>query len=397
MCRFAAVARTAAKATNIALGSVGVAGIVGLGAIGLKVHSALHPPRKQIEFFPKKYGLGYEDTKISYVSENSKKIDLSAWIFTPEQNGVKAPTNRSPIVIFGHGYGMNRVNNDEVTLEIVKSLVKKGITCVLFDFPNHGQIYGEKTSDNGLTTIGANREVESMIAVINEMNQRGYDDIGLIGTSMGAATALNTAAKSPIVQAVIADSSYSDLKEYLSESIRSWTKLIPPSTVNPLFKLLEKFGVDAKNNRPIDAAQILAEANVPVRFYHTEEDTTIPVEHSKVLANVYKEYAHDSNAGQILTITSAKGWEFPPKDPRWTLHIISPHIYENYIEEVVQFFDTHLGNVQRRARNESTYEREEAPSERRNTSLSKLQKAAQNTGENLVRIAKNIIPAKHRT
>jgi len=54
-----------------------------------------------------------------------------------------------------------------------------------------------------------------------ELNQ----EIVLMGFSMGASTSILAAAREPAVSAVIADSPFADLKNYLNDKLSVWTEL----------------------------------------------------------------------------------------------------------------------------------------------------------------------------
>lgn len=328
------------------------------------VNKALHPEIREIQLTPEDHGLyNYHEVNIS----STNLGNISGWLFT-SQNQSSSKEDKPPIVIFGHGYGMNRVNNHPGVFETIKALREKGIDSLIFDFPHHGKSNSEKV----LTTFGMDTEVNSMKAVIDyvrDKNKLNYSRIALMGISMGSVTALNTAADyHDKVQAVVADSPYSDFGEYLSESIRQWTNKIHPSHAQFILNRLPLLlGIHPKKYSPIRSIKELAKRNFPVLLIHNEGDELIPAKHSKALKDEYL-YTFENTFGDaenssppISTLfTNVKPDHLPEFDGRLTGHCRSIDIPESgYIEKLANFCYQYLKeNVTKQIpENDSKYSR----------------------------------------
>lgn len=265
--------------STVVLASLIAAGIT---KINNMLDALTNPPRREIEFLPENFGLNHQDLEMKTIDHKS----VSGWLIDPERNGGK---KTDKIVILSHGYGMNRASHEEI-LNIAKRLVKNGIACILFDFENHGLMKGEKTSDDGRTTIGVKTEKNDLHAVIDHAKESGFEKIGLIGISMGAATSLEVAAERDDVQMVVADSSFYDLGPYLLEQISYWNEQLKPWMLTYLFKYAKiTKDLDVKKMRPIEAIKKLGARGVDVKIIHTETDEVTPVTHGRRLAEAYCE------------------------------------------------------------------------------------------------------------
>ena len=123
-----------------------------------------------------------------------------------------------------------------------------------------------------------------MLGAVDFAAERGDNhSIVLHGFSMGAATAIVAGAKDSRIQAVIADSPFADLKDYLQENLPYWTKLpaVPFNwtTLNLMSGLTE---FDPEAVKPREAVR---EYDIPLLLIHGDMDRAVPVAESrKILA-----------------------------------------------------------------------------------------------------------------
>ncbi len=175
---------------------------VGLGLI--------HPEREPVTADPASRGLDYEN--VAFTSRDG--IRLEGW-FLPAAGGVAPRT-----VVFAHGYGKNRLQDDVPALDVAAALVRAGFNVLMFDFRNSGSSGGDRT------TVGQ-EEVQDLAAAVEWVRATYGPDqaVGLLGWSMGAVTAILTAGGAEPVQAVVADAPFADLRTYLEENLSHWTGL----------------------------------------------------------------------------------------------------------------------------------------------------------------------------
>jgi len=254
--------------TIVILITVAVTAIFGIsGYVGWNL---THPVRENIDSSPGALGLSYE--AVTFAS----RVDgfcLKGWL-------IKAPNNRQTI-IFAHGYGKNRLQEDVPLLPIVQALVNKGYNVLMFDFRNSGESAGK------LTSLGQ-YEVRDLLGAVDFVRSRQdlSQKIVLFGFSMGAAVAIMAGAQELTVAAVIADSPFADLKSYLTENLSLWTNL-PPRPFNQTVLITTSLltGINVDGVCPLKEIKNLG--GRPLLLIHGEADTDIPVENSKLLQKEY--------------------------------------------------------------------------------------------------------------
>lgn len=146
----------------------------------------------------------------------------------------------------------------------------RGHSVLTFDFRGHGRSDGKQSS------IGY-KERRDLCAAVQYLKARPEVDpqrIGVIGMSMGAATAILTAAECPDIKAVVADSSFATLREVVYQGFKTMFKLPAPLVAAPMLMFSEMFaGFKTQWVRPIDAVAAIAPR--PILFIHSRADDLI--------------------------------------------------------------------------------------------------------------------------
>ncbi len=241
--------------------------LASIALIGVSTYTGwmlTHPKRKALPVFTSNIVPEYRNISFKDIKD---EINLKGWFF--EVKG----SNKT--VILAHGYRQNRLQYGEDTFVLIKSLLNQGYNVLTFDFRNCGE------SEGKVTTVGI-YEKNDLLGAVNYAKKLGSKQIVLMGFSMGAATSIVAAAQSQDVDAVIADSPFSDLEEYLNDNLDAWSNL--PSfpfnqTTFLTIKILE--GVDPKEFSP--RAVIKDIAPRPVMLIHSKDDAYIPVSNSHEL------------------------------------------------------------------------------------------------------------------
>lgn len=226
-------------------------------------------------------------------------------------------TRRSAIVL-AHGYTACQ----EELLELAAHLQARGYNVLLFDFRNHGRSGASKQG----SSIGY-REREDVCAAVRYLKRRRSIDpqgIGVLGMSMGAATALLAAADCEDIRAVVADSPFADLREAFHYGIGTFYNGLGANMVaGPLLMFSEMFsGVPVKKIRPLDVIEKIAPR--PIMFIHGLEDEVIHHDHSRKLSEAY------SGPQETWWVEGARHVQAGVNHP------------DEYLRRVDSFFSTHL-------------------------------------------------------
>lgn len=231
----------------------------------------LHPAKKNIEAFSSNIVPEYRD--ISFRGAD-KSIVLKGWFFQTKSS--------DRTVVLAHSYGKNRLEFGEKSINMIKSFLDKGYNVFTFDFRNSGQ------SEGKYTTLGY-YEKDDLKAAAEYVKQQGSKHVFLMGFSTGAAASILAAGEEK-VEAVIADSPYSNLEDYLKRDLNRWVGLPAFPFNNTILYAMEIMsGIDTDN---ADTEKSLE--NLPpcrLLFIHGKGDNIIPVENSRKLDSRYAETA----------------------------------------------------------------------------------------------------------
>jgi pimeloyl-ACP methyl ester carboxylesterase len=169
-------------------------------------------------------------------------------------------------IVLLHGYGGNQ---DEL-LPLADRLHVSGYSVFTYDQRGCGR-------SSGVVTFGA-REQDDLISVVDYLAERPDVDplkLGVVGFSMGGATAIMTAAREPRIRAVVADSAWSEVRAWLRPSLEdSFVHPRDPFTALSL-KLAElRNGIDLDELRPGDVVDRIAPR--PLLLVHGADDVVVP-------------------------------------------------------------------------------------------------------------------------
>ncbi|MGH2543728.1 MAG: alpha/beta hydrolase, partial [Ardenticatenaceae bacterium] len=220
--------------------------------------------RKALTTTPAAFGMEYEDVEFP-PRDDTDGITLRGW-FIPAENSGQA-------ILFVHGINSNREEGEDF-LNLASRLVGNGFNVLLFDLRAHGESDGEQVS-------GGLRERQDVLGAFDFLISRGIesDEIGVLAFSMGAATALQTAAQEPRITALVADSPFADVADMVAQETARTT--IFPRWLVPVFipgmKLFANviYDIDIGEIVPEDAVKQL---DYPIFVIHGLADTRIATE-----------------------------------------------------------------------------------------------------------------------
>jgi pimeloyl-ACP methyl ester carboxylesterase len=168
---------------------------------------------------------------------------------------------RRGTIVYLHGIADNRGSS----VGAIWRFVPRGFDVLAFDGRRHGD------SEGDFCTYGflEKRDLRRVIADLKP------GPVVLIGTSLGAAVAVQEAAGDPRVSSIVAAEVFSDLRTVASE--RVW--FLPQPIVRKAFRIAEaRAGFLADAVSPVDAARSV---RAPTLLIHGEKDTETPPAHSE--------------------------------------------------------------------------------------------------------------------
>jgi fermentation-respiration switch protein FrsA (DUF1100 family) len=278
--------------------------VIVIAFLGMTVYTgytATNVKRVPVEASPADLGLEYEDVSFKSLVDD---LNLRGW-FLPSGDS-------RAVVIMLHGGDMHRADPSINTLGIARGLFDHGFNVMMFDFRGHGESGGDRMS-------AGYYEQRDLRGAVEYLKRRGFERIGVLGLSMGAATALLTAPGCDDIDAVVSDSCYADLAGIMGREFKARTRF-PEFFVKPtLFMIKVIFGVDFNAVKPVDSVADISPR--PVLFIHGAGDTFIPLE------NVHRLYEASGNPENEM-------WIAPDAD-HVQAYQTNP---EEYIDRVAIFF-----------------------------------------------------------
>jgi uncharacterized protein len=216
---------------------------IGISIIGAT--SFRTPKNRNIgELNPGTFGIAYEDVAITGTAAD--KITLRGW-WMPNPQSDKA-------IIMLHGQNGTRA----CCIGPARRLWQAPFNVLMLDLRGHGQ------SDGNIHTFGLYEQWD-VIGAVNFLKEKGFKPgkIGIIGWSMGAATAIMTASQTVDIGAVVSDSGYAEVSSLL--------RIFYPGT---LFFTRWWHNVDLEQVKPAEAIKNLG--NRQVLVIHGELDKNVP-------------------------------------------------------------------------------------------------------------------------
>jgi fermentation-respiration switch protein FrsA (DUF1100 family) len=190
-------------------------------------------------------------------------VQIAGW-FVPSK-----VSNKTIILI--HGMNSSRtLEFDGHFPEFGADLQKEGFSVLMIDLRGHGQS-GDARFTFGLT------ERRDVIGAVNWLKSKGYKskDIGVLGVSMGAATAIGAVADDPDIGALVVDSGYAQVYPVMQHNWRNVSGL--PDIFLPSTMMFGSWltGYDLNSSKPVNEIGRIAPR--PILLIHGVSDPFIPV------------------------------------------------------------------------------------------------------------------------
>jgi alpha-beta hydrolase superfamily lysophospholipase len=205
--------------------------------------------------------LAHRDFEFESDAEDAEHpIRLEGWWFPARSDRGAAPPRR-PLIVFLHGHNANRSES----LETVRRLTARGYEVLAYDSRGHGASGGE------FCTFGAFEKRD----LVRALDAAGAHEVIVIGTSLGAAVALQAAPSEPRIRAIIAHAPFVDLRTAIGDRSR----FLPEALVLGASREAERLaGFHIDDVSPLASARGV---RVPVLLLHGGEDHETPPVHSE--------------------------------------------------------------------------------------------------------------------
>ncbi len=255
------------------------------------------------------FGLPHpEETTIA-----GQSVDLAAWYF-------ENPADAGCAVVMLHGYGGDKAE----ILGANPLFWDRGCHLLSYDARGHGD------SSRAFLTFGAHERDDLRLATDWLAQRTGLprSDIGLMGWSYGAATAIQAAPDLPELAFVIADSSFSSVTDIAKvQGERQFGSWIAPLVPGALFVAGLRARFDPGAASP---AATIAEIESPVLLVHSRTDGFTPVQHSELIFR---------NSDQTRTRLVIPDWDAPHARS----YEIDPIAYTTIVDEFLDDFAPGFG------------------------------------------------------
>lgn len=214
---------------------------------------------------------GYHDAKLPRPEEVRIPINdvvIAGWLFMN-------PKNRKCGVLLHHGHASNRAGS----LQYAQLFWPRGCHLFLFDARHHG-------ASTGVFATWGHREKHDLVAMVDWFSKKTglpRGQVGIFGSSMGAAIAIQAAPLLTDIAFVAADSPFSDLNtilKYRGAKLYGKPLLLLYPAAAWLAELRGNFETDEVS--PIDSA---ANVTIPVFITHARDDQDIPYAQGEAVFN----------------------------------------------------------------------------------------------------------------
>jgi uncharacterized protein len=305
------------RSQRIITGLLIISGLLAFLYVGVSISLSLiiaYRPPKPITKTPSSLGLNYRD--VSFLSREDHLL-LRGWLIPGILSDGRLTVERTIIQVHGEE------NNRAMVLDIDALVVRQGIAVLVFDSRGSGE---SAPAPSG----GGYFEQRDILGAVDFLRSGSlpYPELGRPhaiggwGISVGGDALIYAAAQEPAIRAIVIDSSYATLGEYMERAFGPYFIFIPGAR----FTSMMFYGIDYASVRPVDVIAKIAPR--PIFLIQGAADTVILPSNMAELAAA----ASAAPGAQVQT------WLVPKAH-----HVQAYHLDRNtYIDRLVTFFNTGL-------------------------------------------------------
>ena len=274
----------------------------------------LHPRRRGEQFYlhkglpisPSQLGLSFEDVRFT---ASDGKLQLSAW-FIPaaEPKGT---------IIYLHGVADNKMSG----LLLAKIWNEHHFNVLIYDSRAHGESGGRYCTYGFHEKFDVQKAIDFLFLLTKEKNIT-IGKIGVFGTSMGAAIALQAASIEPRISAIVSEASFASLRQVTVDYQKRLMRLPWHFLRNISMKRSESMA--QFKHRQVSPLSAVSNIHAPIFFIHGIEDHFIKYQYSQEL------FVAANEPKELWFVASAKHND---------VHEVGKKEYE---ERIVKFFEHYL-------------------------------------------------------
>lgn len=226
---------------------------------------------------------------------------------------------------------------------LCEKLAEAGHIVVSFDFSHNGVVAGEFRDLESFAQNTITREVEELNHVLGCVSNGSVTGgplprLGLLGHSRGGADAVLTAAKNPLVMALVTWGAVDHLDRWTNETVQAWRRdgvihVVNQRTGQELPLSIELMEDLLSNRERLDPLRAAASIKVPWLVIHGKDDKTISFLEGERLAK--------ASPGASLKVLDGTGHTFGAVHP---FQGTTPAL-DRAIEFSVRHFGAHLRRV----------------------------------------------------
>lgn len=256
--------------------ALGAVAMTAAAVAGFTAHTVNAPRRPNLPYTFTPFELGVPAESVHFTAVDG--VELAGWwLNAPEPPAAERSQHTERVVICVHGHRGNKAD----MLGIGSGLWRAGNTVVMFDFRGCGD------SGDGPQSLAhtEQRDLEAAVDLVRRRSPRA--SIAVVGFSMGASTAILTAARDPRIEALVLDSPFATMADVIATAYRKFR--LPTAPLLPLANLATRlrYGYTFAQVRPIDVIAELAPR--PILLLHGAVDSIIPVSHAHDLFDTARE------------------------------------------------------------------------------------------------------------
>ncbi len=244
--------------------SIFAVSLIGISFLG--AWQVTHPARILSGLTPKDFNMPFEEIMLT----TKDGISIAGW-YVPSSPNAKV-SKPAPAIIILHGYPAEK--GDMLS---IASALHPDFNILLIDFRYFGK------SGGSFTTLGTKERLDLETAT-DFLQSRGFKKVGVLGFSLGGATAILQATQDPRIVAVVSYASFADLT-LLGKDMYKYLPVIRTALV-PLMKFWVKllWGVYAT----LSPQKVAQNMQTPILIIHTKQDEQIPFHHAELLREALK-------------------------------------------------------------------------------------------------------------